>query len=116
MRQWTAQVSVDVRTACEYSARAGFVRVSVDSGRDDARERARASMRIPRSAGCGHDWFSISSLSWFPSGFLASASWGSRSVAEEEGDAAAVEGVEVYGCGGEAGISRWVGARVGGSC
>jgi hypothetical protein len=83
MREWTAQVSVDVSAACGYSARAGFVRVRVDSGRDDARDRARASMRIPRSPGCGHDWFSISSsswlslslslsLSWLPSGFLAS--------------------------------------------
>jgi hypothetical protein len=104
------------------------VRVRVDSGRDDARERARASMRTPRSAGCGHDWFSISSsslsLSWFfPSGFLASfasASWGFRSVIEEEEDAAAVEveegEVEVDACGGEAGMGRWVGARVGGGC
>jgi hypothetical protein len=127
MRERTAQVSVDVSAACGYSARAGFVRVRVDSGRDDARERARASMRIPRSAGCGHDWFSISSsslsLSWFPSGFLASfssASWGFRSVVEEEEEEAAaveeVEEVEVDACGGEAGLGRWVGARVGSGC
>jgi hypothetical protein len=122
MRERTAQVSVDVSTACGYSARAGFVRVSVDSGRDDARERAKASMRIPRSAGCGHDWFSISSssslsLSWFfPSGFLASsasASWGFRSVVEEDEDEEAVAVEEVDACGGEAGMGRWVGARVG---
>jgi hypothetical protein len=119
MRERTAQVSVEVNTSCEYSAKAGFVRVSVDNGRDDARERARASMRIPRSAGCGHDWFSISSsLSWFPSEFLASfasASWRFRSVVEEEEEVAAVE-VEVDACGGEADLGRWVGARVGGGC
>jgi hypothetical protein len=120
MRERTAQVSVEVNTSCGYSARAGFVRVSVDNGRDDARERARASMRIPRSAGCGHDWFSISSsLSWIPFEFLASfasASWGFRSVVEEEEEVAAVEEVEVDACGGEADLGRWVGARVGGGC
>lgn len=121
MRERTAQVSVEINTSCGYSARAGFVRVSVDNGRDDARERARASMRIPRSAGCGHDWFSISwSLSWFPFEFLASfasASWGFRSVVEEEEEVAAVEKVEVDACGGgDAGSGRWVGARVGGGC
>lgn len=128
MRERTAHVSVDVSTACGYSARAGFVRVSVDKGRDDARERARASMRIPRSAGCGHDWFSISSSSlssscFFPSGFLAplaSASWGLRSVVEEEEEedeeAVAVGEVEVDACDGEAGMGRWVGARAGGGC
>ena len=127
MREWTAQVSVDVSAASGYSARAGFVRVRVDSGRDDARERARASMRIPRSAGCGHDPFSISpssslSLLWFPSGFLASfasASWGFGSVVEEEDEEAAeaeetaaveVEEVEVDACDG---MGRWVGAGVG---
>ena len=133
MREWTAQVSVDVSAASGYSARAGFVRVRVDSGRDDARERARASMRIPRSAGCGHDPFSIFSssslplsLSLFPSGFLASfasASWGFRSAVEEEDEEVAeveetaaveeVEEVEVDACGGEAGMGRWVGAGVG---
>ena len=103
------------------------MRVSVDSGRDDARERARASMRIPRSAGCGHDWFSISSSSlssswFFPTGFLAplaSASWGLRSVVEEEEEeqeAAAVGEVEVDACDGEAGMGRWVGASAGGGC
>jgi hypothetical protein len=124
MRERTAQVSVDISTACGYSARAGFVRASVDSGRDDARERAKASMRIPSSPGCGHDWFSISSsslsLSWFPPVFLASfvsVSWEFRSVVEEEEEEGAVEEkVEVDACGGEAGMGRWVGARVGGGC
>ena len=54
MRARTAQVTVAARVACGYSANAGFVRVSVESGRDDARERARASMRVPRSVRCGH--------------------------------------------------------------
>jgi hypothetical protein len=109
MRSRTAQLSVDVNAAREYSARAGFVRVSVDSGRDEARERARASMRIPRSAGCGHDWFSFSasslllSSSWFPSGVLrsvapASCRFRSVGVVEEE-DA----------CGEDAGMCGTIG-------
>jgi len=49
-----AQASVVVKTACGYPASAGVVCASVESGRDDARERARASIRMPRSAGCGH--------------------------------------------------------------
>ncbi len=110
MRERTAQASVNVSAACGYSARAGFVRVSVDSGRDDARERARASMRVPRSAGCGHDWFSFSSsslLSWFSSRFFdsfASASLGFRSVVDKEEDAR----------GGDAGMGGGVSARVDG--
>ncbi len=54
MRARTAQASVADMTACGYPASAGVVRVSVESGRDEARERAKASMRVPRSAGCGH--------------------------------------------------------------
>jgi hypothetical protein len=54
MRARTAQASVAAKTACGYPSSAEFVRVSVESGRDEARERARASMRVPRSAGCGH--------------------------------------------------------------
>ncbi len=133
MRSRTAQVSVDVNVACEYSARAGFVRVSVDSGRDEARERARASMMIPRSAGWGHDWFfsfSASSVllssSWFPSGVLwsvVSASCRFRSVDDDDDDddeeeeeeeevvvvVAEVGVVEEDACGEDAGMSATIG-------
>lgn len=54
MRALTAQASVVVRTTCGYPESAGVMRVSVESGRDEARERARASIRMPRSAGWGH--------------------------------------------------------------
>ena len=63
MREWMAQVSIDISTACGYFVRAGpvgFVCASIDSRRDDARKRKRASVRIPGSTGCGHDWFSTS--------------------------------------------------------
>ncbi len=54
IRALTAQASVVVRTAYEYPASVGVVHVSVESGWDEARERARASMRIPRDTGRGH--------------------------------------------------------------
>jgi len=99
-----AQASVVVRTACGYPASAGVVCASIESGRNEARERVRASIRMPRSAGCGHGQRS-SSLSML-SGTVSGCIYEPLLLPELGSDIGEVEVEEA-----EAGVDVDVGAK-----